>query len=93
MTEETEIGEIIDTTIILDPDLSDSAFRTLLIYLHYAQLGYWPGIERIAKERNRSVAVIKQHDKELQQLGYITKIDKPIPQIIPPGALWIQETS
>lgn len=58
---------------ILDPDLSDGAYRTLCVYLYYARLGYWPGSWRFCKDRGRSKDTLAIHNKVLEELGYITR--------------------
>lgn len=59
----------------LDPDLSDGALRTFLLYLKYAQQHgtCFPGRDRLARERNVGVATLSRHNAELVEAGYITR--------------------
>ena len=58
---------------ILDPNLSDGAFRTFALYLYYAQLDHWPDTWQIRKDHGRSKNAIMIHNKILEELGYITR--------------------
>jgi DNA-binding MarR family transcriptional regulator len=59
----------------LDPELSDGALRTFLLYLKYAQQKHVciPGRDRLARERNIGVATLSRHNAELIAAGYITR--------------------
>lgn len=60
----------------LDPELSDGAYCTYVLYLTYSQqsnMRHWPSREYMAKERNVNEATISRHNAELEKLGYITR--------------------
>ena len=61
--------------VTLDPQLSDGALRTYLLYLSYAQqkVTCWPSEQTIATERGKSTGTIQRHNAELENLGYITR--------------------
>lgn len=65
----------LEHVIALDHELSDGAYRTLALYMKYAQQKdtCFPGIERIAKDRGKNVSTISRHNAELEALGYITR--------------------
>jgi len=64
----------IDTCWIDDINLSDSAFRTLVVLKAY-QFGsnkIFPSIETLAKRRGKSKTTIINHHNELKEKGYIS---------------------
>ena len=54
----------VQNMMTLDPNLSDGAFRTYVLYLYYVQLGYWPGTEQLIKDRDKSRNAIAVHNRE-----------------------------
>jgi len=65
----------IDHAMSMDPELSDGARCTFLLYLKYAHQNptCWPSIARIASDRRKSEGTISRHNRELVKLGYITR--------------------
>jgi len=65
----------LEHVISKDPELSDGAKVTFLMFLSYAHQNEkcWPSIQRIAEDRNKTTTTISRHNKELERLGYITR--------------------
>jgi len=61
--------------ITLDAELSDGAVRLYMLLLKYAQDkgACWPGIERLARELNKSKRTVKRYLVELVERGLITR--------------------
>lgn len=61
--------------ITLDTELSDGAVRLYMLLLKYAQdkSACWPGVERLARELNKSQRTIKRYLAALEKRGLITR--------------------
>jgi len=61
--------------IILDPDLNDAAFRTLLVIMQHAwrEGECYPGLQRLADMRGKGRRAVMRHIQELEESGHLTK--------------------